>query len=65
LQSHIPVFLLGINPGFDGMKTGTGESIGGDFIIQKVKAVFKNGVLTVELPRVEAEKPKKIAVKAS
>ena len=31
----------------------------------KVKAVFKNGVLSVELPRVEAEKPKKITVKAS
>ena len=30
----------------------------------KVKAVFKNGVLSVELPRVEAEKPKKITVKA-
>ena len=33
--------------------------------INKVKAVFKNGVLSVELPRVEAEKPKKITVKAS
>jgi HSP20 family protein len=33
--------------------------------VNKVKAAFKNGVLTVELPRVEAEKPKKIAVKAS
>ena len=33
--------------------------------VNKVKAVFKNGVLTVELPRVEAEKPKKITVKAS
>jgi len=30
----------------------------------KVKAVFKNGVLSIELPRVEAEKPKKITVKA-
>ena len=33
--------------------------------VNKVKASFKNGMLTVELPRVEAEKPKKIAVKAS
>jgi HSP20 family protein len=33
--------------------------------VNKVKATFKNGVLKVELPRVEAEKPKKIAVKAS
>ena len=33
--------------------------------VNKVKAVFKNGVLRVELPRVESEKPKKIAVKAS
>jgi HSP20 family protein len=33
--------------------------------VNKVKAVFKNGVLSVDLPRVEAEKPKKIAVKAS
>jgi HSP20 family protein len=33
--------------------------------VNKVKAVFKNGVLSVELPRVEAEKPKKITVKAS
>lgn len=33
--------------------------------INKVKATFKNGVLTIELPRVEAEKPKKITVKAS
>jgi HSP20 family protein len=33
--------------------------------INKVKATFKNGVLKVELPRVEAEKPKKITVKAS
>jgi HSP20 family protein len=33
--------------------------------VNKVKANFKNGVLKVELPRVEAEKPKKIAVKAS
>ena len=33
--------------------------------IAKVKATFKNGVLTVELPRVAAEKPKKITVKAS
>ena len=32
--------------------------------VNKVKATFKNGVLTVELPRVEAEKPKKITVKA-
>ena len=33
--------------------------------VNKVKAVFKNGVLSVDLPRVEAEKPKKITVKAS
>ena len=33
--------------------------------VNKVKAVFKNGVLSIELPRVEAEKPKKITVKAS
>lgn len=33
--------------------------------VNKVKAVFKNGVLSVELPRVEAEKPKKISIKAS
>ena len=33
--------------------------------VNKVKAVFNNGVLSVELPRVEAEKPKKITVKAS
>jgi HSP20 family protein len=33
--------------------------------VNKVKATFKNGVLKVELPRVEAEKPKKITVKAS
>lgn len=33
--------------------------------VNKVKAVFKNGVLSVDLPRVEAEKPKKISVKAS
>jgi HSP20 family protein len=33
--------------------------------VDKVKATFKNGVLKVELPRVEAEKPKKITVRAS
>ena len=33
--------------------------------VNKVTAAFSNGVLTVELPRVEAEKPKKITVKAS
>ena len=33
--------------------------------VQKVKATFKNGLLKIELPRVEAEKPKKIAVKLS
>ena len=33
--------------------------------VNKVKATFKNGVLKVELPRVEAEKPKKISVKAA
>jgi HSP20 family protein len=29
----------------------------------KVEATFKNGVLTLLLPRVEAEKPKKISIK--
>lgn len=33
--------------------------------VNKVKATFKNGVLKVELPRIEAEKPRKISVKAS
>jgi len=33
--------------------------------VNKVKAAFKNGVLTVELPRMDAEKPKKITVRAS
>jgi HSP20 family protein len=33
--------------------------------VDKVKATFKNGILKVELPRVEVEKPKRIAVKAS
>lgn len=33
--------------------------------VNKVKATFNNGVLSVDLPRVEAEKPKKITVKAS
>lgn len=33
--------------------------------VNKVKAVFKNGVLSVDLPRVEAEKPKKITVKTT
>jgi len=33
--------------------------------VDKVKASFKNGVLKIILPRIEAEKPKKIAVKAS
>lgn len=32
---------------------------------KNVKASFKNGVLEIELPRVEAEKPKRIAVKAA
>jgi HSP20 family protein len=31
----------------------------------KVSAVFENGVLHISLPRAEAEKPKKIAVKAA
>ena len=31
----------------------------------KVDASFKNGVLTVTLPRAEAEKPKKIAIKSN
>ena len=30
----------------------------------KVEASFKNGVLNIVLPRVEAEKPKKIAIKS-
>ncbi len=33
--------------------------------VNKVKATFKNGVLKVELPRVEAERPKKISVRAA
>jgi HSP20 family protein len=33
--------------------------------VDKVKATFKNGMLKVELPRVEAEMPKKIAIRAS
>jgi HSP20 family protein len=33
--------------------------------VDKVKAILKNGVLKVELPRLEGEKPKKISVKAS
>jgi len=33
--------------------------------VNKVKASFKNGVLEVVLPRVEAERPKKITVKTS
>jgi HSP20 family protein len=32
--------------------------------VNKVKATFRNGVLEVVLPRVEAEKPKKITVKS-
>ena len=32
--------------------------------IDKVEAVFKNGVLHLSLPRAEAEKPKKITVKS-
>ena len=31
---------------------------------EKVEASFNNGVLTINLPRVEAEKPKKIKVKS-
>ena len=30
---------------------------------KKVKATFKHGILTITLPRLEAEKPKKITVK--
>jgi HSP20 family protein len=30
----------------------------------KVEASFKNGVLTINLPRAEADKPKKIAIKS-
>ncbi len=33
--------------------------------VNKVKASFKNGILEVSLPRVEAEKPKKIVVKTA
>lgn len=33
--------------------------------VNKVDASFKNGVLNVYLPRIEAEKPKKITVKTS
>jgi HSP20 family protein len=33
--------------------------------VNKVKASFKNGILEVTLPRVEAEKPKKIVVKTA
>ena len=33
--------------------------------VNKVQASFKNGVLEVTLPRIEAEKPKKISVKSS
>ena len=33
--------------------------------MDKVEAVFKNGILHLSLPRAEAEKPKKIAVKAA
>ena len=33
--------------------------------VNKVKATFTNGVLKVELPRIEAEKPKKITIKAA
>lgn len=31
--------------------------------VEKVEAVFKNGVLSITLPRVEEDRPKKIAVK--
>lgn len=33
--------------------------------VDKVEAVFKNGTLHLSLPRAEAEKPKKIAVKTA
>ena len=33
--------------------------------VDKVEAVFKNGVLHLSLPRAEAEKPKKIAVRTA
>jgi HSP20 family protein len=33
--------------------------------VDQVQAVFKNGVLHLSLPRAEAEKPKKIAIKAA
>ena len=32
---------------------------------EQVEAKFKNGVLNISLPRAEADKPKKIAVKAA
>ena len=34
-----------------------------DVIIDKIDATFKNGVLTVELPKAEVSKPKEIEVK--
>ncbi len=36
-----------------------------DVDANKVEATYQNGVLTVSLPRLEEEKPKKIAVKAA
>jgi len=33
--------------------------------VEKVQAEFKNGVLHISMPRAEADKPRKIAVKAS
>jgi HSP20 family protein len=33
--------------------------------VNKVKASFKNGILEIFLPRIEAEKPKKISVKSA
>ena len=33
--------------------------------VKNVKATFKNGVLNITLPRAEADKPKKIAVKSA
>jgi len=33
--------------------------------VNKIEATFKNGVLNVELPRAEADKPRKISVKSA
>jgi HSP20 family molecular chaperone IbpA len=33
--------------------------------VKNVKATFKNGVLSITLPRAESDKPKKITVKSA